>query len=74
MTTLNSNLRKKNIVKVRCTETERILDAELVLLDKQKMIVILPGYQKLILYKTSKPHFYVATVAGLEFTCNSQQK
>jgi hypothetical protein len=62
------------MVKVRCTETERTLDAELVLIDKAKMIVILPGYQKLTLYKTDKPHFYTATVAGLEFTCNSQQK
>ena len=65
---------KKSTVKIYCTDTEKTIHAELIRMEKDKITVILPGYQKMILNKTSKPGFYTCNMAGMEFTCNTQAK
>ena len=65
---------KTATVNIYCTDTEKTIVAELIRMEKDKITVILPGYQKMILNKTSKPGFYTTTKAGMEFTCNTQAK
>jgi hypothetical protein len=76
MGTINtSNFGQKNTVKVYCTNSDKTVVADLVRMDKDKITVILPGFQKLILNKVAaKPHFYTANMFGMEFTCNVQDK
>jgi len=76
MATINTtNFGKKETVRIYCTNSDKTVDAELVKMDKDRMIVILPGFQKLILNKVAgKPHFYMANMFGMEFTCNTQDK
>jgi len=64
----------KEMVKVRCTETGKILDAELVRMEKDKIHVILPGFIKMTLHRSNKPHFYTANQSGLEFTCETKPR
>lgn len=64
---------KKEMVRVKCTDTGKILDAELVRMEKDKIHVILPGYIKMTLVKSTKPHFYTANQSGLEFTCDTSK-
>lgn len=68
----NSAAYKKQMVKVYCTDSGKTLEAELIKMDKDKIIVILPGFIKMTLHKTSKPHFYTTNQSGLEFTCNTK--
>jgi len=75
MGTINtSNFGRRDTVQVYCTDTGKTVTAELVRMEKDKIIVILPGHQKMILHKTAKTGFYTTTVAGMEFTCNTQAK
>lgn len=71
---INSAAYKKTMVKVHCTDSGKTLDAELIKMEKDKIIVILPGFIKMILHKTNKPHFYSANQSGLEFTCNTSKR
>jgi len=70
----SQHLGKKSTVKIYCTESEKTVVAELIKMEKDKITVILPGYQKMILNKTYKPGFYTCNMAGMEFTCNTQDK
>jgi len=76
MATINtSSYGKQQTVQIYCTNSEKTVTAELIKMDKDRMIVILPGFQKLILNKVAnKPHFYTAQQFGMEFTCNTQDK
>ena len=74
MSTINTGNGKQSTVKVYCTDSDKTVTAELIRLEKDKITVILPGFQKLILNKTAKPNFYTATMFGMEFTCNTQIK
>lgn len=67
-------LNRQPTVNVYCTNTNKTVVAELIKLEKDRIIVILPGFQKLILIKTTKPNFYTTTLFGMEFTCNTQDK
>lgn len=68
----NSTAYRKEMVKVYCTDSGKTLEAELIKMDKDKIIVILPGFIKMVLHKTNKPHFYTTNQSGLEFTCNTK--
>lgn len=70
---INTSSYNKTFVKVNCTDTGKVLEAELIQTMKDKIVVILPGFIKMNLYKSSKPHFYVAQQSGLEFTCNTKK-
>ncbi len=74
MVTINTAMRKKNMVDIYCTDTGKTVQAELIQTGKDKITVILPGFQKMTLYKTAKPGFYTANMAGMEFTCNTLKK
>jgi hypothetical protein len=63
---------KKEMVKVHCTDSGKTLEAELVKLDKDRITVVLPGFIKMILHKTNRPHFYTTMQSGLEFTCDTK--
>lgn len=65
---------RKEMIRVYCTDTGKSLDAELVRMEKDKIHVILPGYIKMTLHKTSKPHFYTANQSGMEFTCDTKNR
>lgn len=74
MSTINTGNGKQSTVQVYCTDSDKTVTAELIRMEKDKITVILPGFQKLILNKTSKPGFYTANMFGMEFTCNTQNK
>lgn len=65
---------RKEMIRVNCTDTGKSLDAELVRMEKDKIHVILPGYIKMTLHKTSKPHLYTANQGGMEFTCDTKNR
>ena len=74
MATINTAANKKNIVDIYCTDSGKTVQAELIQTTKDRITVILPGFQKLVLYKPTKPSFYTTNMAGMEFTCNTQKK
>lgn len=56
------------IVKVICADNGKTVDAELYDVKPNKITVILPGFQKLILNKSDKkPNMYTASQFGMEF-------
>lgn len=55
-------------IKVSCTESGKTIDAELLLVNADRITVILPGFNKLTLFKVkNKPNFYLANQYGMEF-------
>lgn len=74
MATINTSIGKKNLVDIYCTDTGKTVQAELIQTANDKIVVILPGFQKMTLYKSTKPNFYTANMAGMEFTCNTAKK
>ena len=72
MATINTQRGQPNMVKVSCTNSGKTVEAELLKMEKDRISVILPGFQKLVLNKTDKPHFYVGNQFGMEFTCKTQ--
>ena len=71
MSTINTkNFGRHETVQVYCTESGKTVTADLVRMEKDRIIVILPGYQKMILTKGNKPGFYTSNMFGMEFTCN----
>jgi hypothetical protein len=72
--TINTSSYSKETVKVHCTDSGKTVVAELIRMEKDKIIVILPGFIKMILHKTNKPHFYTTNQSGLEFTCDTKAK
>lgn len=69
MANINTQQYKKNTVQIKCTENGKTVSAELISTTKAGIHVILPGFIKIFLRKDTKPHFYVGSQAGLEFTC-----
>lgn len=74
MATINTGSYGKKVVKVRCTDNGKIVNAELVKTTRDSITVVLDNFQKLILHKSHKPNFYVAQAFGMEFTCNLLDK
>jgi len=66
---INTSSFNKTMVRINCTETGKAIDAELIQTTKTKIVVILPGFIKMNLYKDPKPNFYTTRQGGLEFTC-----
>ena len=63
----------KNIEKisVSCTESGKTIEAELLSVKADSITVILPGFNKLTLYKVkNKINFYCANQFGMEFYAN----
>jgi len=68
-------LGKTNTVSVYCTNNDQIVQAELIKIDKEQMIVILPNFQKLILRKSpTNPRKYITKLFGMEFVCTLEEK
>ena len=49
MSTINTGNGKQSTVQVYCTDSDKTVTAELIRMEKDKITVILPGFQKLIL-------------------------
>lgn len=57
------------MIKVICLDNGKTIDAELYDVKPTKITVILPGFQKLTLNKsTKKPDLYTASQFGMEFS------
>ena len=55
-------------LKINCTDSGKVIDAELFDVRADSITVILPGFNKLTLYKVkNKPNFYLANQFGMEF-------
>jgi len=70
---INTSSRFKDLVDVYCTNNGKKQEAELIQTTADKIVVILPGFIKMTLYKTTTPHFYAARQSGLEFTCSTKK-
>lgn len=68
---LNTRRRPSNTIDVTCTDTGKTVSAELIKVEKDRLTVVLPGFQKLILNRSSKPGLFVANQAGMEFTART---
>jgi hypothetical protein len=68
---INTSRGQKNMIKVNCTDTGKTIDAELLKVEKDRLTVILPGFQKLVLNRSSKPGLFVANQFGMEFTART---
>jgi hypothetical protein len=64
---INTGIGKREMVKVYCTNSDKTVDAELIKTEKDRITVILPGFQKLILNRSTKPGMYIANQFGMEF-------
>lgn len=56
-------------IKVTCTETGKTVDAEVMRREKERLTVVLPGHQKLVMNRSQRhPGLFVANQFGMEFT------
>ncbi len=57
------------IIKVTCTNTGKSIDAVLLQRGKDRLSVVLPGHQKLVMNRSDRhPGLFVANQFGMEFT------
>jgi hypothetical protein len=71
MARLSNNRNSARLVKVTCTDTDKIVDAELILSEKSKIIVQMPTGDRITMFPhPTKPNLYVGNVGKLELVCS----
>ena len=58
-------------VSIKCLSNQKTIEAEVVSISKNSLVVVLPGFLRLQMTNknSTNPNLYVATQAGLEFHC-----